>query len=56
MLGLLVILVPMTATIAFATLIGWLILVSGVVGLLTTFMARNTSRLKIDPCPGPMRD
>jgi uncharacterized membrane protein HdeD (DUF308 family) len=36
-LGVLAILVPMVATIAVAILIGWLILISGVVGLITTF-------------------
>jgi uncharacterized membrane protein HdeD (DUF308 family) len=41
MLGVLAILVPMIATIEVETLIGWLILISGVVGLVTTFMARN---------------
>ena len=40
-LGVLAILVPMVATIAVAILIGWLILISGVVGLITTFMMRN---------------
>ena len=41
MLGVLAILVPVIATIAVAILNGWLILISGVVGLVTTFMARN---------------
>jgi uncharacterized membrane protein HdeD (DUF308 family) len=40
-LGVLAILVPMVATIAVAILIGWLILISGVVGLTSTFMMRN---------------
>ena len=40
-LGVLAILVPMVATIAVAILIGWLILISGVVGLITTFMMRH---------------
>ena len=40
-LGVLAILVPMVATIAVAILIGWLILISGGVGLITTFMMRN---------------
>ncbi len=41
MLGVLAILVPMIATIAGTVLNGWLILISGVVGLVTTFMTRN---------------
>ncbi len=45
MLGVLAILVPMIATIAVASLIRWLILISGVVGLVTTFMARNAPAL-----------
>ncbi len=40
-LGLLAILVPAFATLAVAILIGWLFLISGVVGLITTFMARQ---------------
>ncbi len=40
-LGLLAILVPVIATVAVATLIGWLILTSGVVGLVTTLMVRT---------------
>jgi uncharacterized membrane protein HdeD (DUF308 family) len=40
-LGVLAILVPMVATIALAILIGWLILISGVVGLITTFIMRD---------------
>ena len=40
-LGLLAIVVPPLATLAVAILIGWLLLVSGVVGLITTFMARH---------------
>jgi uncharacterized membrane protein HdeD (DUF308 family) len=43
MLGVLAILVPMVATVAAVTLIGWLILISGVVGLVATVMARNTT-------------
>ena len=34
-------LVPMVASIAVAILIGWLFFISGVVGLITTFMMRN---------------
>lgn len=40
-LGVLAILVPMIATISVAIVIGWLILISGVVGLVTTSMARD---------------
>ena len=40
-LGVLAILVPMVATIAVAILIGWLILISGVVGLITTLIIRH---------------
>lgn len=41
LLGVLAILVPMIATITIATFIGWLILISGVVGLITTVMTHN---------------
>jgi uncharacterized membrane protein HdeD (DUF308 family) len=40
-LGLLAILIPPLATLGVTILIGWLFLISGVVGLVTTFMARN---------------
>jgi|SRR5215470_2399754 len=40
-LGALAIVVPVVATIAVAILIGWLFLISGIVGLFTTFMARH---------------
>jgi uncharacterized membrane protein HdeD (DUF308 family) len=40
-LGVLAILVPMVATIAVTILIGWLFLISGVVGLITTLRMRN---------------
>jgi uncharacterized membrane protein HdeD (DUF308 family) len=40
-LGILAILVPPLATIAVTILIGWLFLISGVAGLITTFGARN---------------
>ena len=40
-LGILAIVVPVVATIAVAILIDWLFLISGVVGLITTFMARH---------------
>jgi uncharacterized membrane protein HdeD (DUF308 family) len=40
-LGVLAILVPMVATIAVTILIGWLFVISGVVGLITTFQMRN---------------
>ena len=40
-LGVLAIVVPMVATIAVTILIGWLFLISGVVGLITTLRMRN---------------
>ena len=40
-LGMAAILLPMVATIAFTILIGWLFLISGVVGLITTFWMRQ---------------
>jgi uncharacterized membrane protein HdeD (DUF308 family) len=40
-LGLAAILVPPLATLAFTIVIGWIFLVSGVVGLFTTFWARQ---------------
>jgi uncharacterized membrane protein HdeD (DUF308 family) len=40
-LGILAIVVPVIATLAAAILLGWLLLISGVVGLVTTFMARQ---------------
>jgi uncharacterized membrane protein HdeD (DUF308 family) len=40
-LGLAAILVPPIATLAFELVIGWLFLISGVVGLITTFYMRN---------------
>ncbi len=40
-LGIAAILVPMVATIAFTILIGWLFLISGAVGLFTTFWMRH---------------
>jgi uncharacterized membrane protein HdeD (DUF308 family) len=40
-LGLLAIVVPPLATIAVAILIGWLFLISGIAGLITTFGARH---------------
>ena len=40
-LGALAIIVPMLATLAVAIFIGWLFLISGVVGLITTFWARH---------------
>lgn len=40
-LGLAAILVPPLATLAFTIVIGWIFLVSGVVGLITTFWARH---------------
>ena len=43
-LGLAAIMVPMAATVAMEIVVGWLILVSGIVGLVTTFYMR--------PAPG----
>ena len=40
-LGILAILIPMAAGIAITIILGWLFLVSGVVGLVTTFWARH---------------
>ncbi len=40
-LGILAIVLPPIATIAFTIIIGWLFLISGVVGLVTTFWARH---------------
>jgi uncharacterized membrane protein HdeD (DUF308 family) len=40
-LGLIAIVVPPIATIAFTIIIGWIFLVSGVLGLITTFWARG---------------
>ena len=40
-LGILAIVVPVVATLAVAIFIAWLLLISGVVGLITTFMARH---------------
>jgi len=41
LLGAAVIVLPVIATLAFTLLIGWLFLLSGVVGLITTFWMRN---------------
>ena len=41
LLGIAAIVVPPIATLAFTLIIGWLFLISGVVGLVTTFMMRN---------------
>src|SRR5580693_519345 len=41
LLGIVAIVVPPIATIAFTIIIGWLFLVSGIVGLITTFWART---------------
>jgi uncharacterized membrane protein HdeD (DUF308 family) len=41
LLGIAAIVLPPLATIAFTIIIGWIFLVSGIVGLITTFMARN---------------
>jgi uncharacterized membrane protein HdeD (DUF308 family) len=40
-LGMAAIIVPVIATLAFTLVIGWLFLISGVVGLVTTFWMRN---------------
>jgi uncharacterized membrane protein HdeD (DUF308 family) len=40
-LGIVAILVPLIATLAFTILVGWLFLISGIVGLITTFWARH---------------
>ena len=40
-LGIAAIVLPPLATIAFTIIIGWIFLVSGIVGLITTFMARQ---------------
>ena len=41
LLGILAIVVPPIATLAFTIIIGWLFLISGIVGLITTFWART---------------
>src|SRR5580692_978744 len=40
-LGILAVVVPQVATIAAAVFIGWLLLASGIVGLIATFRMRN---------------
>lgn len=40
-LGIVAILVPLIATLALTILVGWLFLISGIVGLITTFWARH---------------
>jgi uncharacterized membrane protein HdeD (DUF308 family) len=40
-LGLIAIVVPPIATLAFTIIIGWIFLVSGIMGLITTFWARH---------------
>jgi uncharacterized membrane protein HdeD (DUF308 family) len=40
-LGIVAILAPLIATLAFTLLVGWLFLISGIVGLITTFWARH---------------
>jgi len=40
-LGILAILLPVIATLAFTLVIGWLFLISGIVGLVTTFWMRH---------------
>jgi uncharacterized membrane protein HdeD (DUF308 family) len=41
-LGILAIVVPQIATLTFTFLVGWLLLISGAVGLVATFMSRQT--------------
>jgi uncharacterized membrane protein HdeD (DUF308 family) len=41
LLGVLAIVVPQVATLAVAIFLGWLFLISGIAGLVTTFMARH---------------
>jgi uncharacterized membrane protein HdeD (DUF308 family) len=41
MLGLMAIVIPPLATLAVAIFLGWLFLISGIVGLITTFMANT---------------
>jgi uncharacterized membrane protein HdeD (DUF308 family) len=41
LLGLIAIIVPPIATLAFTIIIGWVFLVSGILGLITTFWARG---------------
>jgi uncharacterized membrane protein HdeD (DUF308 family) len=41
LLGLIAIIVPPIATLAFTIIIGWIFLVSGILGLITTFWARS---------------
>jgi uncharacterized membrane protein HdeD (DUF308 family) len=41
LLGIIAIVVPPIATLAFTIIIGWLFLVSGIIGLVTTFWARG---------------
>lgn len=40
-LGLIAILIPPLATLAFTILFGWLFMISGIIGLITTFWMRN---------------
>ena len=41
LLGTLAILLPALASLAFTIFFGWLLLISGIVGLVTTLMARQ---------------
>jgi uncharacterized membrane protein HdeD (DUF308 family) len=41
LLGILAVIVPQVATLAFTVFLGWLFVISGVVGLVTTFGARE---------------
>ena len=50
-LGLLAVAVPQVATIAVTVVLGWLFLISGVVGLATSFMARGALGFGGRCCP-----
>ena len=41
LLGIAAIMLPVVATLAVAIFLGWLFLISGIIGLITTFMMRN---------------
>ena len=46
-LGVAAIALPLIATLAFTIIIGWVFLVAGVVGLVTTFWARGSAGLLV---------
>src|SRR4026208_746347 len=50
-LGLLAIIIPPLATIAVTIFLGWQFLISGIVGLVTTFWARAAPGFRGVPCP-----